>query len=130
MKSTLKLALLASSALFASSAWAQQQPTPPEHYTLDANGVDLVTGQFAYQVNDIVIGDPTQGGLVHGRIWTNGGWRDTLAGTVRVVGSVYTVSLGGVSEVFTKSGSTFIPASNRRATLIESGGILTLTTSD
>ena len=130
MKTTLKLALLASSALFASSAWAQQQPTPPEHYTLDANGVDLVTGQFAYQVNDIVIGDPAQGGIVHGRIWTNGGWRDTLAGTIRIAGSVYTASLGGVSEVFTKSGSTFIPASNRGATLTESGGILTLTTSD
>ncbi|MGX1747161.1 RHS repeat domain-containing protein, partial [Brevundimonas sp. NPDC055320] len=130
MKTTLKLALLASSALFASSAWAQQQPTPPEHYTLDANGVDLVTGQFAYQVNDIVIGDPAQGGIAHGRIWTNGGWRDTLAGTIRIAGSVYTASLGGVSEVFTKSGSTFIPASNRGATLTESGGILTLTTSD
>ncbi len=130
MKTKLKLALLASSALFASSAWAQQQPTPPEHYTLDANGVDLVTGQFTYQVNDVVIGDPGQGGLVHGRIWTNGGWRDTLAGTVRVVGSVYTVSLGGISEVFTKSGSNFIPASNRGATLTQSGNLITLTASD
>jgi RHS repeat-associated protein len=130
MKTTLKLALLASSALFASSAWAQQQPTPPEHYTLDANGVDLVTGQFAYQINDVVIGDPAQGGLVHGRIWTNGGWRDTLAGTVRVVGSVYTVSLGGISEVFSKSGSSFIPASNRGATLTQSGNLITLTASD
>lgn len=112
-------------------AWAQKQPTPPEHYTLDARGVDLVTGGFAYQTNDIVIGDPGQGGLVHGRVYVNGGWRDTLAGTIRVSGSVYTVSLGAQSEIFTKSGSTFTPVSNRGATLVQTtASLLTLTTSD
>ncbi len=113
-----------------SPAWAQQQPTPPEHYTLDARGVDLVTGEFAYQVNDVVIGDPTQGGLVHGRAFVNGGWRDTLSGTIAVSGSVYVVSLGAQSEIFTKSGSTFMPASNRGATLSQSGATLTFTTSE
>ena len=112
-------------------AWAQQQPTPPEHYTLDARGVDLVTGGFAYQTADVVIGDPNQGGLVHGRVYVNGGWRDTLSGTIKVSGSVYTVSLGGQSEIFTKSGSTFTPASNRGATLVQTtASLLTFTTSD
>lgn len=114
----------------ATPVWAQQQPTPPEHYTLDARGVDLVTGDFAYQVNDVVIGDPAQGGLVHGRAFVNGGWRDTLSGTIAVSGSVYVVSLGAQSEVFTKSGSTFTPASNRGATLSQSSSTLTFTTSD
>lgn len=114
----------------ATPVWAQQQPTPPEHYTLDARGVDLVTGSLAYQVADFAIGDPAQGGLVQGRAFVNGGWRDTLAGTIRVQGSVYTVSLGAESEIFTKSGSTFTPASNRGATLTQSGSTLTLTTSD
>lgn len=130
MKSTFKLALLASSALLSTPVWAQQQPTPPEHYTLDARGVDLVTGGFSYQTADVVIGDPDQGGLVHGRVYVNGGWRDTLAGTIRVDGSIYTVSLGAASEVFTKSGSSFIPASNRGATLTQSGSTLTFVTSD
>lgn len=114
----------------ATPVWAQQQPTPPEHYTLDVRGVDLVTGGFTYQTADVVIGDPGQGGLVHGRVYINGGWRDTLAGTIRVQGSIYTVSLGAASEVFTKSGSSFIPASNRGATLSQSGSTLTFVTSD
>lgn len=130
MKSPFKLALLASSALLSTPVWAQQQPTPPEHYTLDAHGVDLVTGGFAYQTADVVIGQPGQGGLVHGRVYVNGGWRDTLAGTIRVQGAIYTVSLGAESEVFTKSGTSFIPASNRGATLTQSGSTLTFTSSD
>lgn len=92
--------------------------------------MDLVTGQFSTQTNDVVIGNPAKGGMEFGRVWTNGGWRDTLSGTVSVVGNVYTVSLGGISEVFTKSGSTFVPASNRGATLTQSGTLITLTTSD
>lgn len=130
MKNALKFALLTSSALFAASAWAQEQPTPPEHYTLDQRGVDLVSGQFSTHANDVVIGDPAKGGIVFGRVWTNGGWRDTLSGTVSVDGNVYIVSLGGVSEVFIKSGTTFTPSSNRGATLTQSGTLITLTTSD
>ncbi|MEN5169407.1 RHS repeat-associated core domain-containing protein [Brevundimonas pondensis] len=130
MKTALKLALLASSALFASSAWAQQQPTPPEHYTLDARGVDLVTGDFAYQANDVVIGQPGQGGLVHSRVYANGGWRDTLSGTIGISGSLYTVSLGARSELFVKSGSAFVPVTNRGATLSQSGDQLTYRMSD
>jgi hypothetical protein len=130
VKTALKLALLASSALFASSAWAQQQPTPPEHYTLDARGVDLVTGDFAYQANDVVIGQPGQGGLVHSRVYANGGWRDTLSGTIGISGSLYTVSLGARSELFVKSGSAFVPVTNRGATLSQSGDQLTYRMSD
>ncbi|GEM_PF-5646778 len=67
MKTTLKLALLASSALFATPVLAQTQPTPPEHYTLDPRGVDMVTGKFTLVAHDIVIGDPINGGLAHRR---------------------------------------------------------------
>lgn len=115
----------------ATPVWAQQQPIPPEHYTLDARGVDLVTGGFAYQTADVVIGDPGQGGLVHGRAYVNGGWRDTLSGTIGVSGTVYTVSLGAEAELFVKSGTTFTPTSNRGATLVQTtASLLTFTTSD
>lgn len=40
MNNTLKAALLVSSALVATLVLAQQQPTPPEHYTLDAKSID------------------------------------------------------------------------------------------
>lgn len=111
-------------------AWAQTQPTPPEHYTLDPRGVDLVTGRFNYAETDVVIGQPGQGGLVHGRVYVNGGWRDTLSGTISVSGAVHTVSLGATSEVFIKSGSTFTPTSDNGSKLVQSGTNLTFTTSD
>ena len=43
------------------------QPTPPEHYTLDARGVDLVSGRFTYETTEVVIGQPSQGGLAQTR---------------------------------------------------------------
>ena len=130
MKIALKAALLLSSALVATPVWAQQQPTPPEHYTLDPRGVDLVTGKLAYSEIDVVIGQPGKGGLVHGRVFVNGGWRDLLSGTIDVSGSVYTVSLGATSELFVKSGTVFTPATNNGAKLEQTGSIIKYTASD
>jgi hypothetical protein len=85
MRNSLRAALLACSALVATPVMAQQiQPTPPEHYTLGARGVDLVQGTFNYSTTDLVIGQPGQGGIAMGRIWTSEGWRDNLAGTIAV----------------------------------------------
>ena len=130
MKNTLKAALLVTSALIATPALAQQQPTPPEHYTLNSQGVDLVQGTFNYSTTDLVIGTPGAGGIVHGRVWANGGWRDTLAGTIAVSGAIYRVSFGAVTEVFTRSGTVFTPTSNNGSTLTQSGSALTFTASD
>jgi RHS repeat-associated protein len=131
MKNTLKAALLVSSALVATPVLAQQQPTPPEHYTLDPRGVDLVQGTFNYAVVDVAIGPRGQGGLEHGRVWVNGGWRDTLSGTIAAgLSGTYVVSLGAQSEEFTKSGSDFIPASNNGARLSQNGSTFTYTRSD
>lgn len=130
IKTSLKLALLASSALFAAPVLAQTQPTPPEHYTLDPRGVDLVNGTFNYVETDVVIGRPGEGGLVHGRAYVNGGWRDLLSGTIAISGSTYTVSLGAISEVFVKSGSAFTPASANGSQLTQSGSMLTFTARD
>ncbi|WP_303713512.1 RHS repeat-associated core domain-containing protein [Brevundimonas naejangsanensis] len=132
MKTTLKFALLASSALLSTPAWAQQQPMPPEHYTLDSRGVDLVSGRFTYVAPEVSIGPAGTGGLSYGRLYLGpvaGGWRNTLLGTLNVSGSNYAVSIGAETEVFTKSGSAFVPASNRGATLTQSGSTFTFTTS-
>lgn len=130
MRNTFKAALLVSSALIATPALAQQQPTPPEHYTLNGQGVDMVQGSFNHSATDVAIGQPGQGGLALGRVWASNGWRDNLAGTVQISGSIYIVSVGGISEAFTKSGSTYTPVSNTGSTLTESGITLTFTTAD
>ena len=118
----------------ASPALAQvpQQPVPPEYYTQDPRGVDLVTGAFNYATTEVVIGQPGQGGIAHGRLFlgspSGGGWRFSLMGTINATGSVYTVSVGGESEVFLKSGSTYSAQSNRGFTLTQSGSTYTFTT--
>ena len=114
----------------ANPALAQEQPTPPEHYTLDERGVDLVHGTFNYYEADVVIGQPGNGGIIHGRMHANNGWRDTLSGSIRASGTLYTVSMGAESELFIRSGSTFTPASTNGSTLTLSGSTYTFTTSD
>ncbi|NBW17223.1 MAG: RHS repeat protein, partial [Caulobacteraceae bacterium] len=115
--------------LFGATGRAQaQQPVPPEHYTLDSHGVDLVSGQFVHSETEVVIGQPGAGGLSHGRIYLNGGSaREARLGTVTVSGSTYVVSIGGESEVFIKSGSTFTPQSQQGSTFSQSGTAYTFT---
>jgi RHS repeat-associated protein len=118
MRHSLKAALLVSSALIATPALAQVLPSaPPSYYSLDERGVDLVTGSFNYQSTNVSIGDPSQGGLTYSRTYTQGGWRDNLTGTVEENGATIIVSVGGGSEIFTRSGSTYTPQTNTGPTL-------------
>lgn len=88
----------------APSAWAQQQPIPPDHYTLDPRGVDLVSGTFNFGATEVVIGPPGAGGLAYGRVWTNNGWRDALIGGISFGTGEMIVSVGPISEVFVPDG--------------------------
>ncbi|WP_300289328.1 RHS repeat-associated core domain-containing protein [Brevundimonas sp.] len=118
-------------AVTAAPATAQVQAAPPPaHYTLDARGVDLINGTFNYSATEVVIGNPGQGGLTYSRSWGGGGWRSNLMGTVYYVGSTYTVSFGGFSDVFTLAGSVYVPASDRGQTLTKSGSTFTYTAAD
>jgi YD repeat-containing protein len=95
----------------ASAAQAQtaQGPQAPEHYTLDANNVDVVEGTFNYSATDVTIG-PEQGGLAYSRITAGETQRGSFDGLIEVelAGEVspgnfiwaYTVSLGGKSAVY------------------------------
>jgi len=105
-------------------AVAQQPvpPVPPEHYTLDPRGVDLVTGIFNHSSTDVVIGQPGAGGLSHARQNLQFGWTDSVQGSLRGAGSsVVTVIYGVESEVFTLSGGVYTPVSAQGATLTQSG---------
>lgn len=87
-------------AMWASETAAQTQPIPPEHYTSDPRGVDLVSGGFNYITTEVVIGQPGAGGLSYGRIYTNDGWRDTSVGGISYSGAELIVSAGPISEPF------------------------------
>lgn len=87
-----------------STALAQSQGMPPEHYTLDPRGVDLVTGSFNFGTSDVVIGQPGVGGLVHARQYLEG-WRDVEVGGLSMSGSDIVVATGMVSVTFVPDGS-------------------------
>lgn len=96
-------------ALAALPALAQNQPIPPEHYTLDPRGVDLVSGTFNHGTSEVVIGQPGAGGLAYGRVWTNDGWRDTMVGGINNPGAgELIVSMGAISEIFVYNGTTYV----------------------
>jgi YD repeat-containing protein len=90
---------------WATAATAQSQPIPPEHYTLDPRGVDLVSGGFNYGTAEVAIGPPGAGGLSYGRVFTNSGWRDTAIGSISASGTALVVSVGPISEEFVNDGS-------------------------
>ena len=91
-------------AVLAPAAMAQTQPIPPEHYTLDPRGVDLVSGTFNYGTTEVLIGPSGGGGLAYGRVWTSRGWRDTSVGSISFSGSDLVVSVGPISEEFVNDG--------------------------
>lgn len=100
----------------ATSAQAQTQPIPPEYYTLDARGVDLVTGDWNVTTSEVVIGSGA-GQLTYGRVAIGQGWRDLAVGGLTCVGNTCSVVYNGVSEVFTLVLGQFVPRTEQGATL-------------
>lgn len=110
--------LLASTMLTASASVvaAQEQPIPPEHYTVDPRGVDLVAGTFNHGTTEVVIGQPGAGGLAYGRSFA-GGWRDTSIGGLSFSGSDLVASIGPISEPFVWNGTEYVSKYSNGSTL-------------
>src|SRR5256885_10784266 len=103
----LACALLVSTAPLAIAAPALAQIAPPPQFeTVDSNGVDLARGTLLLKAPAISIGSPGSG-LSYWR--TFDGKQDSARGTLSASGSTYTVTIGGSSENFTLSGSTYVP---------------------
>ncbi|MBX9576101.1 MAG: hypothetical protein K2X07_10730 [Caulobacteraceae bacterium] len=113
-------ALPLSAALTATEARAQAQPIPPERYTLDARGVDLVSGNFMPVSGGTSIGPPGLG-LSYGRVLLeNGIWLDLAGGGIGScgIGVDCLVSVEGVTEAFTSTGAmSFAPKADTGSTL-------------
>ena len=117
-------------ALVAGAAQAQVAPLPPEHYTMDPRGVDLVSGGYPLAVEEVAIGQPGNG-LSYGRVLLNGIWRDVAVGGITCSWSgSCTVAVDGVSEVFDQtSPGVWTSTQDTGSTLVLSGGVYIYTRS-
>jgi RHS repeat-associated protein len=101
--------------------WAQGGPittAPPVHSTIDANGVDLTTGNLNITGNTLTIGQG-EGALTYSRQLIAGAWADSVTGTITPdsSGSGRIVTLGASSEDFTYSGGVYVNAQGGGSTL-------------
>ena len=111
-------------ALAAGAAQAQTAPLPPEHYTMDPRGVDLVSGDYPLAVEEVAIGQPGNG-LSYGRVLLSGLWRDVSVGgiTCSWTGACI-VAVDGASEEFDQtSPGVWTSTQDVGSTLVYSGGV-------
>jgi len=126
--------------LYSATSQAQiQGDVPPIGDTVDANGVDIVTGRYTFTTTEVAIGPSSAGGLVHARRFsgddTTYSWRDTLAGTVKleretggaITGAVVSLNGGSTRFDYDDSSGVYTAASDNGATLTLSGNIYTYT---
>lgn len=110
MKQVLMRALLCTTMIVApgAAALAQSAPTPPPWYSLDGNGVDLVTGSFKLSRTDLTIG-PDAGGLSYVEEDASlFGQRNSLTITANLDfnNGVVSVILGDTTDIFYIVGKT------------------------
>jgi RHS repeat-associated protein len=91
---------------------------PPLHNNVDANGVDLVSGQFRYGFAEADIGSG-EGALSLMRYWGDGAFRTNWSGGLYTAsdGFVY-AEFGNVADSFTCSGGTCTSRTGNGATLV------------
>ena len=128
-----RIGLLISASVLAGSlsghASAQTAPAAPVRSAVDSNGVDLFNGNLTVSAPAMTIGGSGSGMSYH--TWSGGnGWTDSTMSFLNLSGSTMTVALGGVSDSFSVSGSTYTSTEGNGATLTLSGTTFTYTTRD
>lgn len=111
-------------------AVAQLAAPPPEHKSIDQNGVDLFAGAISRPIAEVAIGAMNQGGLSYVRQLDGSGRMDNVLGYVQTGSSIYTVVVENRTEKFNKSGSVFTSAEGTGSTLVQSGTSYTYTKAD
>jgi RHS repeat-associated protein len=111
----LSCALLASTSLTL-PAMAQTTAPAPVRQMVDGNGVDLFSGSLSLDAPLLSIGSGASG-LVYSRQTRGGGWTDNVSAILYKSGSTLYVSLGGTTDSFTLSGSTYTPTEGNGASL-------------
>lgn len=123
-------------AMLAISSLAEAQNTlsspPPIYSAVDPQNVDVGTGSFTAQGEQISIGQANMGGLTFSRTFIGNGWVHSLDGKITQSGTAFIVSLGAASESFTTSngGVSFTNNGGGGSTLSRSGSLYTYTLAD
>ena len=75
---------------------------------IDEYGVNIAARQVQHSgLAGVSIGEPGTGGLAFSWSFYEDGWRHSAMGSISSSGNTYTVTVGGSSASFTKSGSTY-----------------------
>jgi YD repeat-containing protein len=91
-------------------------PPPTPDKSIDARGVDVITGKYYAPWPSISIGQPGTGGLTY-VVAENSVLHDSLFGALNSSGSDFVLTYMGISSRWTKSGSTFLPADGQGGSL-------------
>jgi len=133
-RSAISAVILAASLLGATisgDASAQTSASPPPvDKSIDARGVDAMTGQYYAPWPSISIGAPGAGGLTYS-FSENSMVHDTLFGALnKLSGNTFLLTFMGVTTRWFESGSTYLPGNGQGGSLTYSSGIYTYTTPD
>lgn len=91
-------------------------PPPTPDKSIDARGVDVITGKYYAPWPSISIGQPGAGGLTY-TLSENSVVHDSLFGALNSSGSDLVLTYMGVSSRWTQSGSSFVPADGQGGSL-------------
>lgn len=112
-RGTVARALLATTILGSTPALAQTQTfvpssAPAVNSSIDANGVDLLSGKIKIALSSVAIGPADDTGLSYTATADGSTLRDNIEAYIFTPnGADYKVNIGGKSIAFTKAGSTF-----------------------
>ncbi|MEM8770637.1 MAG: hypothetical protein AAGD92_03200, partial [Pseudomonadota bacterium] len=101
-------------------------PAPSSSYSVDSNGVDVITGAYFPPYPSISIGQGP-GSLAFSRSQSFE-YFDTSFGSINTSGSTVTVTLFGSSSLWTVSGGQYYPAEGQGGQLGKNGNIYTFYT--
>jgi RHS repeat-associated protein len=125
------LATTATCGLTAAPAQAQDATPPPVNHNVDANGVDVVLGQFNFSQELLSIGPADRHGLRYVRSFAGQGWLENFQGGLFQNGTEFLISAGNTSTKFTSSklnlyqNPVFTPARADGSSLTLSGSVFT-----
>ncbi|WEK46400.1 MAG: hypothetical protein P0Y56_15530 [Candidatus Andeanibacterium colombiense] len=120
------LGMLLAAALFAGPALADDPvPAPPVRSTVDANGVDLTSGQLLLGRTDVSIGPDDHHGLSFTRHWVSNGWRYSEMPTMTGSTTNPVVTWHGQSLMFQSVSGTYRPYFQDGSSLSAGRGLFT-----